>query len=54
MKIKLEKLPNTGGVRMTISLPATLKSQLDRYAELHSRTWEQKVGVSTAHTRAIP
>jgi hypothetical protein len=43
MKIKLGKLPNTGSVRITISLPATLKSQLDRYAELHSRTWEQKV-----------
>ena len=43
MKIKLGKLPNTGNVRITISLPATLKSQLDRYAELHSRTWEQKV-----------
>jgi hypothetical protein len=43
MKIKLGKLPNTQNVRMTISLPATLKSQLERYAELHSRTWEQKV-----------
>lgn len=43
MKIKLGKLPNTGIVRITISLPETLKSQLDRYAELHSRTWEQKV-----------
>jgi hypothetical protein len=30
MKIKLGKLPDTGNVRITISLPATLKSQLDR------------------------
>jgi hypothetical protein len=43
MKIKLGKLPNTENIKITISLPATLKSQLDRYAELHSRTWEQKV-----------
>jgi hypothetical protein len=43
MKIKLGKLPNTGNVSITISLPAILKSPLDRYAELHSRTREQKV-----------
>ena len=43
MKIKLGKLPDTGTVRITISLPASLKSQLDRYADLRSRTWEQKV-----------
>ena len=43
MKIKLGKLPNVSSVRITISLPATLKSRLDRYAQLHSQTWEQKV-----------
>ena len=56
MKIKLGKLPNTGNVRITISLPATLKSQLDRYAELHSQHVGAKsrcCGVNTAHTRPI-
>jgi hypothetical protein len=43
MKIKLGKLPSTGSVRITISLSETLKGQIDRYAQLHSRTWDQKV-----------
>jgi hypothetical protein len=43
MKLKLGKIPNMGNVRITISLPAILKSQLDRYAELHSQTCEQEV-----------
>jgi hypothetical protein len=43
MKIKLGKLPNARSVKITISVPEELKSQLDRYAQLHSRTWGQKV-----------
>jgi hypothetical protein len=43
MKIKLGKLPNTTNVRITISLPEALKGKLDRYAQLHSQTWGQKV-----------
>jgi hypothetical protein len=43
MKIKLGKLPNVRSVKITISVPEELKSQLDRYAQLHSQTWEQKV-----------
>jgi hypothetical protein len=43
VKIKLGKLPNTSTVKVTVSLPASLKAQLDRYAQLHSQTWEQKV-----------
>jgi hypothetical protein len=37
------KLPNTTNVRITISLPEALKGKLDRYAQLHSQTWGQKV-----------
>jgi hypothetical protein len=43
MKIKLGKLPNTTNVRITISLPEALKGKLDRYAQLHSKTWGQTV-----------
>ena len=43
MKIKLGKLPNTTNTKITISLPSALKDQLDRYAQLHSQTWGQKV-----------
>jgi hypothetical protein len=43
MKIKPGKLPNTTNVRITISLPDDLKGKLDRYAQLHSQTWGQKV-----------
>jgi hypothetical protein len=43
MKIKLGKLPNACSVKIAISVPEELKSQLDRYAQLHSQTWEQKV-----------
>lgn len=39
MKIKLGKLPSTTTVKMTISIPETLKGQLERYAELYSQTW---------------
>lgn len=47
MKIKLGKLPNTTSTKITISLPSALKDQLDRYAQLHSQTWGQKVDGAT-------
>jgi len=28
---------------MSISIPEALKSQMDRYAQLHSQTWGQQV-----------
>jgi hypothetical protein len=43
MKIMLGRLPNTKSVRVTVLLPEALKAQLDRYARLHSQTWEQPV-----------
>jgi hypothetical protein len=47
MKIKLGKLPNNKNVRVTISLPEALKADLDRYAQLHTQTWNQKVDAAT-------
>jgi hypothetical protein len=46
VRIKLGKLPNTSTVKVMVSLPASLKAQLDRYAQLHSQTWEQEVGAA--------
>jgi hypothetical protein len=43
MKIMLGKLPNTKSVRVTVLLPEAVKAQLDRYARLHTQTWEQHV-----------
>jgi hypothetical protein len=42
VKIMLGKLPNTSSIKLTITFPATLKAQLDRYAQLHSETWQQE------------
>lgn len=41
--IGLGPLPTTDVVKLTIALPATLKAELDLYAELHARTWGQPV-----------
>jgi hypothetical protein len=43
VKIMLGKLPNTSSIKLTITLSATLKAQIDRYAQLHSETWQQQV-----------
>ena len=37
MKLKLGAMPDTSMVKLTVSIPAPLKAQLDRYAEIHSR-----------------
>jgi hypothetical protein len=39
----LGKLPNNKSVRVSITLTATLKAQLEHYAALHFETYEQKV-----------
>lgn len=41
--LRLGPLPKTETVKLTISLTVELKSQLDRYAELHSQTWGEAV-----------
>jgi len=43
MKIKLGKLPDTSSVKLIVVLPAALKAQIDRYAQLHTQTWQQDV-----------
>lgn len=42
-KLRLGPLPKTETVKLTIALPAELKAQLDRYAEVHAATWGEPV-----------
>lgn len=41
-KLSLGPLPKTELIRLAITLPAPLKTVLDRYAEVHARTYGQK------------
>jgi len=50
MNLNLGKLPSNATVRVAVVLPETLKDQLDRYAKLHSETWNQ----STSSEMIIP
>lgn len=43
MKLRLGPLPETGTVRMTFSVPASLKAQLDSYAEVYSANFGAQV-----------
>jgi hypothetical protein len=47
MKLRLGPLPRTEIVKVTISMSAALKAQLDRYAAAHSRVWEEQVDAPT-------
>lgn len=38
-KLRLGPLPNTENVKLTIVLSARLKTDLDRYSELHAQIW---------------
>ena len=42
-KLRLGPLPSTDTLKLTITLPIGLKTQLDRYAALHSETWGDTV-----------
>jgi hypothetical protein len=42
-KLRLGPLPSTDTVKLAVTLSVELKSQLDRYAELHSETWGETV-----------
>ena len=46
-KLRLGPLPRTETVKLTIALPCALKSELDRYAELHARTYGEPVDATT-------
>jgi hypothetical protein len=47
MKLRLGPLPDGGTVKVTITLPAPLKAQLDRYAEIHSASFGTQVDAQT-------
>jgi hypothetical protein len=46
-KLRLGPLPSNDTVKLTITLQAALKADLDRYAELHAKTWGAPVNVAT-------
>jgi len=43
VKLRLGPLPRTETVKISITVPVTLKAQLDRYAEAHSCAWNEPV-----------
>lgn len=47
MKLRLGAMPDTSVVKMTISIPSPLKTQLDRYAEVHSANFGALVDAQT-------
>jgi hypothetical protein len=42
-KLRLGPLPKTETVKLTIGLTVALKTELDRYAELHAQTYGEPV-----------
>ena len=46
-KLRLGPIPKNDTVKLTITLQAALKADLDRYAELHTQTWGQPTDVAT-------
>jgi hypothetical protein len=47
MKLRLGPLPDTSVIRMTVSIPASLKAQLDRYAQVHLESFGAPVDAQT-------
>lgn len=45
-KLRLGPLPKGDTVKISVSLSVELKSLLDRYAELHARTWGEPVEIA--------
>ena len=46
-KLRLGPLPKTDTVKLTVTLSVDLKATLDRYTDLHARTWGETVDVAT-------
>lgn len=46
-KLRLGPLPKTESVKLTFACPATLKSDLDRYAALHAQAYGEAVDATT-------
>ncbi|MBQ56771.1 MAG: hypothetical protein CMK72_17975 [Pseudomonadaceae bacterium] len=46
-KLRLGPLPKTESIKLTFACPASLKNDLDRYAELHAQTYGEAVDAAT-------
>ncbi|KJS06157.1 DUF2274 domain-containing protein [uncultured Halopseudomonas sp.] len=46
-KLRLGPLPKTETVKLTFTCPASLKEELERYAELHAQTYGEPVDAVT-------
>ncbi|MAT50693.1 MAG: hypothetical protein CMK32_05865 [Porticoccaceae bacterium] len=46
-KLRLGPLPKTETVKLTFACPASLKADLERYAELHAQTYGKPVDTVT-------
>lgn len=46
-KLRLGRLPKTESVKLTFACPASLKTDLDRYAALHAQTYGEAVDAGT-------
>ena len=46
-KLRLGPLPKTESVKLTFACPASLKTDLDRYAALHAQAYGEAVDAAT-------
>jgi hypothetical protein len=46
-KLRLGPLPKTESIKLTFACPASLKTDLDRYAALHAQTYGEVVDATT-------
>ncbi|MCY1305551.1 hypothetical protein D9M68_656370 [compost metagenome] len=46
-KLRLGPLPKTESIKLTFVCPASLKTDLDRYAALHAQTYGEAVDATT-------
>jgi hypothetical protein len=46
-KLRLGPLPKTESIKLTFACPASLKTDLDRYAALHAQTYGEAVDATT-------
>ncbi|MBB3014193.1 DUF2274 domain-containing protein [Cupriavidus alkaliphilus] len=46
-KLRLGPLPKTESTKLTFTCPASLKADLDRYAELHAQAYGEAVDAAT-------
>lgn len=46
-KLRLGPLPRTESVRLTVSLPAAVKADLDRYAEVYVATYGEQIDAAS-------